>query len=235
MGDLSFRQQLDRRLHDLLPDTEFRRIVDAEDREAVLKMHYDGYCRSFDVVEGWDGFGDPQQDRHNTMTFGLYRETVLASTVRVAVITKQEPHSQAMGLYGDILQPKLDQGQVLMEVTRLVVDPQMAQQLPELPYLTFRVVAMACQHYGVDETLSVVRLKHVPFYRRMFGGRVIGETIHYEQLQSDARLVSFPLSAITEDLSQRFSSWLSTYQERRMLFGRADNIAGISEKHSLAA
>ncbi|MEL6503623.1 MAG: hypothetical protein AAFO61_03640 [Pseudomonadota bacterium] len=235
MGDLTFRQQLDNRLYDLLPNTEFRRMVDAEDREAVLDMRYEGYRKSFPVRENWNGFTDPFDACDNTTTFGVFVGSALASTIRLSIITAEAPDAQAMAMYGERLQPKLETGCVLMDVTRLVVNPTLADRVPELPYLTFRIVAMACQHYGVDETISALRLKHVPFYRRMFGGQVIGDPVWYEPLQSDFALVSFPLSAITEDLSKRFSSWLSTYMERRMLFGRADMIPGISEEHSLAA
>lgn len=235
MGDLSFRQQLDGRLHDLLPKTEFRHMVQVEDCAAVLDMRYEGYRKSFPVREDWKGFTDPFDECENTRTFGVFLDGQLASTLRLSIITSGTRDAQAMAMYGDHLNPKLEAGEVLMDVTRLVVNPELAKTQPELPYLTFRAVAMACQHYGVDETISALRLKHVPFYRRMFGGQVVGQPVWYEPLQSDFALVSFPLSSITEDLSERFSSWLSTYDERRALFGRADNIAGISEEHSLAA
>jgi len=224
------RQKLDEGIQELLGSIEFRRMTDNEDREAVLRMRHNGYRKSFPVEENWQGFTDQFDAHDNTMSFGIFIAGQLASTILLSVITHAVRDAQAVAMYGKHLHPLLDQGDVMLDVTRLVVDPRLAQEIPELPYLTFRIVAMACEHYQVDETISALRIKHVPFYKRIFGGRVIGESVYSPPLRSDFNLVVFPLNAITEDLSQKFTSWQSTYLERRQLFGRCDAIAGIGEK-----
>lgn len=235
MGVLHGKRMLDLSILDLLSGVEFRRMEDVEDREAVLHMRHKGYQHSFPVDQQWQGFTDKFDEVQNTMSFGVFVAGRLASTIRLSVVNSEMREAQAVAMYGAHLNPLLDQGQIMLDVTRLVVDPKLAEQIPELPYLTFRIVAMACEHYQVDDTISALRIKHVPFYKRFFGGRVVGDAVYYPPLRSDFNLVVFPLNAITEDLSQKFTSWQSTYLERRQLFGPAHSIPGIGQSRGLAA
>lgn len=235
LGQGRIKRELDTSIKDLLPSVEFRHMVDNEDREAVMRMRLEGYRKSFPVNEGWNGFNSAFDEGENSKTFGIFMAGQLASTIQLTIATQACPHSQATAMFGDDLLPRLAKGHVLLDVTRLVVNPRLARQIPELPYLTFRLVAMACEHYKVTETISALRTKHVPFYKRYFGGVVVGDTVEYPSLNSGCNLVVFPLNAITADLSVKFTSWQSTYLERRQLFGPVDGMPGIAQTQKIAA
>ena len=76
--------------------------------------------------------------------------------------------SRATELFGDVLHPRLDQGEVFIDPLRLAADPEKARRFPELPYLTVRLGYMACEHFNADTGLALVRAEHQAFYRRVF-------------------------------------------------------------------
>ena len=223
------RSPLDERIRQLLTVVEYRKMEQVEDRDAVQRMRFEGFRQSFDVVQGWQGFDDAEYENHrNIHTLGVIIGGKLASSIRITVITPKIQNSWALETYNEELQPKLEAGAVLIEVSRLVVDPKCALHTPELPYLTFRAVAMACVHYRADECFSILRMKHVPFYKRLFNGEALGNVYFYAPFQCEAQLVVSRLNVIRDQLNFRFSSFGSTYLERRQLFGPAEIIPGVS-------
>ena len=226
-GEKRNRIGLNERIADILPALEYRRMDEFEDREAVMRMRHEGYAQSFSVPKGWTGFTDRYDQCANTHTFGIFAGDKLASTIRLGIVTPQARDSHAVDLYPDLLGSMLDRDAVLIDISRLVVDTQCAVQIPELPYVTFRAAAIACRHYSPFGLVSVIRVKHIPFYKRLFNGEVIGEPIYYEALDCELNLVLFTLEKILDDLCQRLPSLDSEYLERRQLFGPPELIPGI--------
>ena len=60
----------------------------------------------------------------------------LYSSIRVSVLTSEWRMSPSVELFGDVLHPKLDEGQIFIDSTRFVADPDKARNFPELPYVT---------------------------------------------------------------------------------------------------
>ena len=78
-------------------------------------------------------------------------------------------------LFGDILHPRLDQGEVIIDPARFVADPEKARRFPELPYVTLRLAYLACEYFNADTGLAIVRAEHQAFYRRVFLHETIAE------------------------------------------------------------
>ena len=78
-------------------------------------------------------------------------------------------------LFGDVLHPRLDRGEVFIDPARFVADPEKAQRFPELPYLTLRLAYLACEYFNADIGLAMVRAEHQAFYRRVFLHETIAE------------------------------------------------------------
>ena len=233
-GDERLTRRLDRRINDLLPSIEYRHMVDPEDREAAIELRNRGYGESFPVPDDWEGVADRYDGCSNTKTFGIFHLGKLVSTIRLAVVTAQNPDSLEVTLYGKRLHDMLDRGDVLIDVSRLSVDRKSAEMIPELPYITFRTIALCCRHYNADAFVSSLRTRHLPFYKRVFGGRVVGEPVYYDVLKCEFNLVVFPLAEISDELYRKFTCFESTYLERRQLFGRADAMPGITAEHLAA-
>ena len=104
----------------------------------------------------------------NAWTFGVYFHGELYSSIRISVLTSEWRMSPSAELFGDILHPELDRGEVIIDPTRFVADPDKAKRFPELPYVTLRLAYMACEYFNADIGLAIVRAEHQAFYRRVF-------------------------------------------------------------------
>ena len=78
-------------------------------------------------------------------------------------------------MFGDILHPRLDHGEVFIDPARFVADPEKARRFPELPYLTLRLAYLACEYFNADTGLALVRPEHQAFYRQVFLHETIAE------------------------------------------------------------
>ena len=87
---------------------------------------------------------DSYDDAPNAWIFGIYVDGELCSSLRLHVLTSEWRTSYSTEMFGDVLHPRLDQGEVFIDPARFVADPEKAQRFPELPYLTVRLAYLAC-------------------------------------------------------------------------------------------
>ena len=99
----------------------------------------------------------------------------LYSSVRISVLTPEWRESCSAEAFGEILHPRLDRGEVIIDPARFVADPDKAKRFPELPYVTLRLAYMACEYFNADIGLAIVRAEHQAFYRRVFLHETIAE------------------------------------------------------------
>jgi hypothetical protein len=123
-------------------------------------------------------------------------------------------------LFGDVLHPRLDKGEVFIDPARFVADPEKAQRFPELPYLTVRLVFLACEYFNADTGLAVVRATHQAFYRRVFLNETIAEPRPFPNALARVALMASDFRAVRERVIARFPIMRSSAFERRMLFQR---------------
>ena len=123
-------------------------------------------------------------------------------------------------MYSDVLRSELDSGQVIVDPTRFVADPDKAKRFPELPYVTLRLAMVACAHFNADIGLASVRPEHRAFYRKVFFHDTLGEPRLFPGLIKPVGLMAANYSSIRERVFQRFPMMRSSAFERRMLFER---------------
>ncbi|MEL6948046.1 MAG: hypothetical protein AAFO73_10480 [Pseudomonadota bacterium] len=220
----------------MMPVVEYRLITDPEDRDNVYRLRYDGYSAGGsipknDTRRSTDAFDlEPY-----TQIFGIYIAGRLASTLRLSYLSANTQHTPSMMTHGETLAPYLAKRQLLVDPTRLVIDPRSVAQFPELPYLTMRVPIMACLHFGADQCLSLVKRQHATFYKRLFRSHVIGPPVFYEGLNMDVQLMISSVPDIHDHLDTRYPFFRSTYLERRQLFGSASAMHALFEGQNQAA
>ena len=107
-------------------------------------------------------------------------------------------------LFGDILHPRLDRGEVFIDPARFVADPEKAQRFPELPYLTVRLAYLACEYFNADTGLALVRPAHQSFYRRVFLNETIGEPRLFPGALAKVALMASDFRAVREHVMTRF-------------------------------
>lgn len=203
----------------------YRRIETPEDKEQLYAMRYRAYLNGGLILPSEsERVTDPYDDAPNAWTFGIDIDGELCSSVRLHVLTPDQRMSFATELFGDVLHPRLDRGEVIIDPARFVADPEKAQRYPELPYLTVRLPYMACEYFNADTGLAQVRAEHQAFYRRVFLQQPISEPRAFPNVLKKVALMACDFRAVREPVMTRFPIMRSTDSERRKLFERADSL-----------
>ena len=110
----------------------------------------------------------------------------------------------------DDVKAKLDRGEVMVDPSRFVADPDKAGRFPELPYLTLRLAYMACEYFKADLGLAIVRPEHQAFYRRVFLHETIAEPRLVPGLARPFGLMAADFPALHERVFERYPIMRST-------------------------
>ncbi|GLR87560.1 N-acyl amino acid synthase FeeM domain-containing protein [Bradyrhizobium iriomotense] len=206
---------------DLLTDVDYRLAETHEEKEEIYNLRYRAYLREGAVKESADGrVTDRYDDLPNSWTFGVYLQGELCSSVRISLLTAEWRESTSTDVFPDVLLPRLDRGEVMIDPTRFVADPDKARRVPELPYLTLRIAYMACEQFKADLGLAIVRAEHQAFYRRVFLHATIAEPRLVPGLTKPFGLMAADFPSFRKRVFERYPVMRSTAFERRMLFGR---------------
>jgi hypothetical protein len=199
----------------LFDRVDYRRIETPEERDQLYLMRYRAYLHGGLILPSESQrVSDRYDEEPNALTFGIYVDGELCSSIRLHVLTPEWRLSYSTELFGDILHPRLDRGEVFIDPARFVADPEKAQRFPELPYLTVRLVFLACEYFNADTGLALVRAEHQGFYRRVF----LNET--FPNVTKKVALMATDFRNVKERVMDRFPIMRSSAFERRMLFQR---------------
>lgn len=203
-------------------------MVQAEDKEAAYRLRYDAYRRENRIPADASRLSIDFADvLPNTDTYGIFVAGKLCSSIRLSILTTECPKSPSVDVFGDKLLRRIKPSAVIIDPTRFVTDTQAADELPELPFLTLRVPAMACEHYRAVECLSTVRLNHRAFYRRLFRCKPVSEPVYYPPMNMEVQLMTSTPDDIRTGLFARYPFFNANYVERRQVFGPPERIPGV--------
>jgi hypothetical protein len=204
---------------DLLDQVDYRLARTPAEKEEIYNLRYRAYLREGAVKPSADQRVTDQYDNMpNSWTFGVWIEGELYSSVRISVLTSEWRQSCSAEAFGEVLLPRLDSGEVIIDPARFVADPDKAKRLPELPYVTLRLAYMACEYFNADLGLAIVRPEHQAFYRRVFLHETIAEPRLFPGLLKPVGLMAANFPAMREKVFKRYPMMRSTAFERRMLF-----------------
>jgi hypothetical protein len=207
---------------DPLAHVDYRLAETPEEKEAIYRLRYRAYLREGAVKESPEQrVVDQYEDLPNAWTFGVYLHGELCSSVRISVLTPEWRESCSAEAFGEILHPRLDRGEVIIDPARFVADPDKARQFPELPYVTLRVAYMACEYFKADLGLAIVRAEHQAFYRRVFLHETIAEPRLFPGLLKPVGLMAANFNTERNKVFERYPMMRSSAFERRMLFQRS--------------
>ncbi len=209
---------------DILDQVDYRLAQTTEEKEDIYRLRYRAYLREGAIRPSDDQrVTDQYDDLPNSWTFGVYLQDELYSSLRISVLTSEWRESCSADTFGDIVLPKLDLGQVIIDPSRFVADPNKPVRFPELPYLTVRLACMACGYFNADLGLAGVRAEHQAFYRRVFQCETIAEPRWFPGLLKPVGLMAADYSVVRERIFERYPMMRSTSFERRMLFERSSS------------
>lgn len=206
----------------LFDRVDYRLIETPEEKDHIYLMRYRAYLQG-GLISPSESLrvSDHYDDAPNAWTFGVFIDGELCSSIRLHVLTPEWRMSYATELFGDILHPRLDQGEVFVDPARFVADPEKAQRFPDLPYLTVRLAYLACEFFNADTGLALVRAEHQAFYRRVFLNEIIAEPRAFPNVTKKVALMASDFPVVREPVMARFPIMRSSAFERRMLFQRA--------------
>ena len=128
------------------------------------------------------------------------------------------PLTPAVEAFGDLLEPEVAKGKIIVDPNRFVADPARTGRIPELPYLTVRLGYVACGHFQADLGTATVRKEHQAFYRRVFLQDVLCEPRPYPSLTKPLSLMAAHYPSVRDRIFRRYPYFRSTMEERQRLF-----------------
>lgn len=204
-----------------LESVDYKLAESQADKEQLYRLRYRAYLREGTIdPNSEEMIYDKYDDLPNSWNFGVYRDGVLMSSLRITVSSPDTPLCPSLGVFADLLEPEIAKGRVLVDPTRFVADPDREGRYPELPYVTLRLAYMACEYFNADIGLASVRAEHQAFYRRVFLHKPISEPRHYPSLTKPICLMAVDYPAMRERVYERYPYFQSSFFERRRLFER---------------
>ena len=88
------------------------RIADTDElREAIFRLRYKAYVRDGTILPSASGIIlDRYDETGNCYLFGLYIDNILASSIRLHVLSSKNAKSLSREIFSDVLQPELASG-----------------------------------------------------------------------------------------------------------------------------
>jgi len=202
----------------LFRNVDYRLARTSEEWEAIYALRYQGYLKGGLVSESADKrVMDKFDHAPNSWVFGVYVADELKGSIRLHLLTKTCRASLAAELYGHILNPRLDAGEVFVDASRFVGDPNI--DMVELPYAILRLAFVACDAFNADTGLAAVKTEHATFYERFFLHKPLTEPHTFPGTDRSAVLMAANFKADRERVLKRYPIMQSSAFERRMLFG----------------
>jgi hypothetical protein len=209
----------------LFDRVDYRLAETPEEKDSIYQLRYKAYLHGGLILPSESRrVTDVYDDAPNAWIFGVYLDGELCSSLRIHVLTSEWRMSYATELYGDVLDNRLDRGEVFIDPARLAADPEKAKRFPELPYVTLRLAYLACDHFNADTGLAMVRPDHQAFYRRVFLHEPVAEPRAFPGWHTmKTSLMASDFRSHRERVMARFPIMRSNAAERRMLFQRHDH------------
>jgi hypothetical protein len=221
----------------LFDRVDYRLIETPEEKDLIYLMRYRAYLHGGLISPSETlRVTDRYDDSPNVWLFGIYVDGELCGSFRLHVLTSEWRDSYTTELFGDILHPRLDRGEVFIDPARFTADPDKARRFPELPYLTVRLAYMACDYFNADTGLAMVRTDHQAFYRRVLLSETISEPRPFPGWDTKkVILMASDFPKVREKILTRFPIMRSNAFERRMLFDRVNQRKALSRPSLVAA
>src|SRR5579872_7240101 len=166
----NFRSRFVDHVLELLERADFRRLEDANDRQAAYKIRYDAYRRE-GLIEplGSGALVDAYDDLPNSAIFGVFVDGELASTIRLHVAHDENETLPSTAVFGDVIRPRLAARLPIIDPTRFAIKLEFSRRFPELVYVTTRLSWLAMEYTEARYLLATIRSDHRAFYQRVFG------------------------------------------------------------------
>src|SRR5579862_8266057 len=206
----------------LLERVSHRCVETRMDREAVARIRHDTDFRQRLIEPRIDDRRDDafHDDAPNAWVIMTLVDGELASTLRIHVAADENESIPSLDAFSDVIFPRLQAGQSIVETTRLAAQVDLTRMHPELSYIALRPAWLAAEHFEVDYLLTTVVEQHQAFYRYALGYQPWGEARDDRSGGSRAVCMALDFNAARSRIESRYPFFRSTGPERGALFGR---------------
>lgn len=202
---------------DLMDDIEYRRVVSREDLEDIGRLRQRSY-RAYGIMHRDSPIIDDLDRHSHARVFAIHHRGELVSTIRLHHVTSEHRCGTSYELFPDVLGPLLDQGMSFIDSVRHASDPDLLSELP-VPFLTLRLVAMACHYFKASYTLAPVKRSHAALYRRAFGATQFAEERQHPDFSVPFVLFASSYSQLYDSIMfSRYPFFQSLPRERELLY-----------------
>lgn len=212
-----------RAILEIMDDLEYRRVESREDLEEVGRLRRRAYY-AYGLLRRAEPIIDPVDTHPNARVFALYYRGDLVSTIRLHHVTVEHRYGTSYDIFPDILDPLLDQGMTFIDSVRHAVDPDIIGELP-MPFLTTRLVCMACHYFEADYTLACIKKTHYAFYRRAFGATQFADARMWGDFGAPLGLFASSYNTMYDRVQRRFPFFRGLERERKLLFAPSSSMA----------
>ncbi|HDZ71923.1 MAG TPA: hypothetical protein ENH55_03895 [Aurantimonas coralicida] len=204
---------------DILAITDYHIANNTKSRDDIYRLRYRSYRREGIISENSRQFFFDKYDFDpNAVVFGTHINDYLAGSIRIHLLSKENPTSPAYDTYHDILSPLLRNAETMIDPSRFVIDPE-ARTTPLLPFSVIRLACMMAEHFESDWMLATVRPEHAAFYKRFCSLEPMSELRPYPGLSCPLMLLGARNKDVQDHVFARYPIFSSTFAERLALFG----------------
>lgn len=155
------------RIETLLGDVRYLRATSEPDLETLGRLRYSANLREGTIgPDSTHCLRDEYDTAPNCWNMGILLDGAAVGTLRIHVVSREQPESVLMGAYPDVISDFIGRGAKIIELTRLAVDFDAGRLYPGLAYVATRLALLAARHFDADYLMAGVRREHLPFYRR---------------------------------------------------------------------
>ena len=208
------------RIETLLGDVRYLRATSEADLETLGRLRYTANLREGTIgPDSTRSLRDHYDTSSNCLNMGILLDGAAVGTLRIHVVSREQPESVLMGAYPDIVSAYIERGARIVELTRLAVDFDAGRQNPGLAYVATRLALVAARHFDADFLMAGVRREHLPFYRREINALPLSPPRPYPSLLKPLALFGCDYRLNFPVILERRGFYDSTKAEREALFG----------------
>jgi hypothetical protein len=208
----------------MMERVEYRRADTAEDKVAIFRMRHEAYTRDGKVAVRASGmFNDALDESPNAWLIGVFIDGELASSVRLHVSASSEAPLPARAVFSEVLDPRLEVGECLIDITRHVNRLEFTRQFPQMPYITVRPAFLAEEYFDAHHIVAAMRIEHQGAFRRMFNMLPWAPPTEYPMLKRLMPLLAYDCRTSRAKTHARYPFYRSSPPERLRLFGKSSN------------
>jgi hypothetical protein len=189
------------------------------ERDSIFKLRYQSYLRAGLISPNSFGrFIESTDHAANAYLVGLYVDRRLVSSLRLQIGCATAPIFSSLELFPNLLEPLLRSNKMVVDMSCVATDGELARSYVWLPHLILRSWIMAAEHFHADYIAAAMRPQHQLFYERVLNSGLHSELRLPPRHFTGVSLVINDFARSANRLYKNLPFLRSTPSERQQVF-----------------